>query len=148
MKRKLLIGLAVLVPLVIIGVYAFQYKGMIKIQTAESPEETVTKFYAYISDGGPTSLDEAYKLLSTKHQTISEDRFRSIVLNYPSNFKVTVTDGKIVENIAIVPIEYEIASSFGGSFTGRTEINLDADEKSRDWKIDFTGETYNTGEEG
>ena len=147
MKRKLLTGLVVLIPLVIIGLYASQYKGAIKIETAESPEETVEKFYAYINEGGPSSLDEAYKLLSSKHTTISEDRFRSIVLNYPSNLKVTVTDGNIKEDIAIVPIECEMESSFGGSFTVRTEVNLDIDEKSRSWKIDFTGETYNTGEE-
>ena len=147
MKKKLSISITIVLLLALIGAYAYQYKGTVKIQTAESPEEIVKKFYSYISDGGPTSLAEAYRLLSAKNHKISEDRFKTIVLNYPSDLKVKVIEGNITENIAIVPIEYETASSFGGVFTVKTEINLDIDEKTKSWKIDFTSETYNTGEE-
>ena len=147
MNKKLSIALTSLLLLALIGGYAYQYKGAVKIQTAESPEEIVKKFYSYVSDGGPTSMAEAYRLLSTKNFELSEDRFKAIVLNYPSDLKVKVIEGNITENIAIVPIEYETASSFGGVYTVKTEINLDIDEKTKSWKIDFTGETYNTGEE-
>jgi len=146
MKKKLLLSAAIIVLLAIIGSYAYQYKGTVKIQTAESPEEVVGKFYAYISDGGPTSLAEAYRLLSTKQHEITEDRFKAIVLNYPDDLKVKVIDGNIVENVATVPIEYETSSSFGGVFTIKTEVNLNIDEKTKSWKIDFTNETYNAGE--
>lgn len=147
MKKKLSLGAAAIVLLVIIGSYAYQYKGTLKIQTAESPSEVVKKFYAYIHDGGPTSLAEAYRLLSTKNVEIPEDRFKAIVLNYPKDLKVNVIAGNIVENVATVPIEYETASSFGGVFTVKTEVNLNIDEKTKSWKIDFTNDTYNTGEE-
>ena len=146
MKKKLSISITIVLLLALIGAYAYQYKGTLKIQTAESPEEIVKKFYSYINDGGPTSLAEAYRLLSTKNYEISEDRFKTIVLNYPSDLKVKVIEGNITENMAIVPIEYETASSFGGVYTVKTEINLDIDEKTKSWKIDFTSETYKTGE--
>ncbi len=147
MKKKISLSITIILLLAVIGGYAYQYKGAVKIQTAESPEEIVEKFYSYVSDGGPTSLAEAYRLLSTKHYKVPEERFKAIVLNYPSDLKVNVIDGNIVENVATVPIEYETASAFGGVFTVKTELNLDIDEKTKSWKIDFTGETYNTGEE-
>jgi hypothetical protein len=147
MKKKLSLSITIILLLAVIGGYAYQYKGTVKIQTAESPEEIVEKFYSYVSDGGPTSLAEAYRLLSTKNYKVPEERFKAIVLNYPSDLKVNVIDGNIVENVAIVPIEYETASAFGGVFTVKTEVNLDIDEKTKSWKIDFTGETYDRGEE-
>jgi len=147
MKKKLSLAITVVVLLAIIGSYAYQYKGTVKIQTAESPEEIVKKFYAYINDGGPTSLAEAYRLISTKQHEITEDRFKAIVLNYPNDLKVNVIDGNIVESVATVPIEYETSSSFGGVFTIKTEVNLNIDEKTKSWKIDFTNETYNAREE-
>ena len=147
MKKKLLIGVLLLLPLGIFGgYYLYQHKGTFKIQTSESPEEVVRKFYRYISDGGPTSLGEAFKLVSKKHHEISEDNFNSIVLNYPSDLKVTVSNGKVIEDKAIVPIEYTTASSFGGRYTVKTEINLVIDKKTKSWKIDFTGDTYDREE--
>jgi hypothetical protein len=147
MKKNISLSITIIVLLAVIGGYAYQYKGTVKIQTAESPEEIVEKFYSYVSDGGPTSLAEAYRLLSTKNYKVPEERFKAIVLNYPSDLKVNVIDGNIVENVAVVPIEYETASAFGGVFTVKTEVNLDIDEKTKSWKIDFTGETYDRGEE-
>ena len=147
MTRKLLTGIALFVALIIAGSYAYQYRGTVKIETAETPEEVVTKFYAFINDRGPMSLGEAYKLLSTEFHTVSEDSFKNIVLNYPSDMKVKVSGGKVIDNRAIVPIEYETASAFGGVFTIKTEVNLNIDKKSQSWKIDFTGETYDTGRE-
>ena len=145
MKKKLLIGILVLLPLVILGgYYLYQHKGTYKIQTSEAPEEVVRKFYSYINDGGPTSLGEAFKLVSKKHHNISEDNFNSIVLNYPEDLKVKVVNGKILDDKAIVPIEYTTASSFGGVYTVKTDVNLIVDEKSKSWKIDFAGDTYDS----
>lgn len=143
MKRKVLVGASLfLLTLVIAGVYAYQYRGSFKIKTSESPEEVVLKFYSYVGEGGSSSLSEAYKLISTKHFTLTEDKFKGIVLNYPTNMKVKVVSGKVIKDRAVVTIEYKIASAFGGDFTTTTEINLDLDEKAKSWRIDFTGETY------
>lgn len=146
MKKKLLLGVFVLLSLILLGSYfIYQHKGTYKIQTSESPEEVVKKFYSYISDGGPTSLGEAFRLISTRPQAMSEDSFNSIVLNYPKDLKVKVNSGRLIDNKAIVPIEYTTASAFGGDYTVKTEINLVIDENSKSWKIDFAGDTYDSG---
>lgn len=145
MNKKLLIGILVLLPLVILGgYYLYQHKGTFKIQTSESPQEVVAKFYGYINDGGPTSLGEAYKLVSKKHHNISEDNFNSIVLNYPEDLKMKTINGKMLEDKAIVTIEYSVPSSFGGDYVVETDINLIVDEKTKSWKIDFAGDTYDS----
>lgn len=144
MNRRILVSVLVLSSLAIVGGYAYQYKGSLKIRTAEPPEEVVKKFYSYVSEGGSSSLSEAYKLISTKHFILTEDKFKGIVLNYPSDMKVKVLGGRVIKDRAVVSIEYKMASTFGGDFTTTTEINLDLDEKSKSWKIDFTGETYAT----
>lgn len=142
MNRRVLAGVLFLSALTIIGGYAYQYRGSLKIRTAESPEEVVKKFYSYVGEGGSSSLGEAYKLISTKHFILTEDKFKGIVLNYPSDMEVKVLSGRVIKDRAVVSIEYKMASAFGGDFITTTEIHLDLDEKSKSWKIDFTGETY------
>jgi hypothetical protein len=141
MRKKVLFGLIILIPMLLVGGYAYQYKGSFKIKTAESPDEVVKKFYAYVGEGGSSSLSEAYKLISTKHFTLTEDKFKGVVLNYPDDMKVDIIGSRVENDRAIVAIECKIPSTFGGDFVNKTEINLDLDEKSRSWKIDFTGET-------
>lgn len=110
-------------------------------QPAESPEDVVKKFYAYVQEGGPTTLREAYKLCSSKYYTLSEDRFKDIVSKYSKDMKITVVGSKIVKDRAVVKIECKVPSSFGGDFVQESDVNLDLDEKTNSWKIDFTGET-------
>ena len=142
MKKKALIMTWVLslVTLVLVGVYAYKYSGAIKVNTSESPEEVVKKFYNYIAEGGTTSLSEAYKHISFKRTKLTEDRFKGIVLNYPRDMKVKVLSAKILKDQAFVNIEYKTASAFGGDIIVNTDVCLDLDEKSRSWKIDFTSE--------
>ena len=145
MKRNVLVGSSLfLAALIIGGIYTYQHKGHFKIKTSESPDEVVKKFYSYIGEGGSSSLAEAYKLISTTHFTLTEDKFNGIVLNYPKGMAVKILGSKVLQDRAVVTIEYKIASAFGGDFTATTDINLDLDEKSKSWKIDFTGETYST----
>ncbi len=108
----------------------------------ESPEEVVKKFYAYIKEGGPTTLGEAYRLISTKHYKMDEDIFKSRVSKYPDDLEVKVLGSEIKGDIAVVTIEYRTASSFGGYVTIETRVNLELDRKENRWKIDFTGETH------
>jgi len=147
MKTKSLIGTVLIISIIAIGAVAYQYKGSVKIQTAETPEEVVTKFYAFIGEGGPSSLDEAYRMLSKGENTISEDRFRSIVTNYPTDLRVNVIKGRVLEHQAIVPIEYKTASSFGGDYTIKSDVILNLDVNANSWKIDFTSDTYESGGE-
>ena len=148
MKKKSLIFLLFILPLIAVGVYAYQYKGAVKIQTAESPEEVVKRFYAFIGEGGPSSLDEAYRLLNTGKFAISEDRFKNIVTNYPKDLRVNVIKGKVDEGQAVVPIEYKVASSFGGDYTVKSDVILNLDENAKSWLIDFRGDSYESGGEG
>lgn len=144
-KKKLLAVGTLSVLFIIIGVYAYQYSGSVKIKTSESPEEVVKKFYNYIAEGGSSSLSEAYRQVSSKRFTLSEDKFKGIVLNYPKNMVVKIIGSKVIKDRAVVSIEYKCASAFGGEVCVTTDINLDLDEKSRSWKIDFTGESNPDG---
>ena len=116
-------------------------------QPAEAPEDVVKKFYAYIKEGGPTTLGEAYKLCSTKHYVQPEDRFRDTVSKFSKDMKVNVLGSKIMKDKAVVKIECKVPSVFGGDFVQESDINLDLDEKTNSWKIDFTGETL-TSDQG
>lgn len=144
-KKNLLAAGTLSVLLIIIGVYAYQYSGSVKIKTSESPEEVVKKFYSYIAEGGSSSISEAYRHISSKRFTLTEDKFKGIVLNYPKNMVVKIIGSKVVKDRAVVSIECKTASSFGGDITVTTDINLDLDEKARSWKIDFTGENNPDG---
>lgn len=116
-------------------------------QPAESPEDVVKKFYAYVKEGGPTTLGEAYKLCSTKHYQLPEDKFKDIVSKYSKDMKVNVIDSKITKDKAVVKIECKVPSSFGGDFIQESDVRLDLDEKTNSWRIDFTGETQESGRE-
>lgn len=142
MGKKNLLAVGILtVIFIIIGVYAYQYSGSVKIKTSESPEEVVKKFYSYIAEGGSSSISEAYRQVSSKRFTLTEDKFKGIVLNYPKNMVVKIIGSKVVKDRAVVTIEYKCTSAFGGEVCVTTDVNLDLDEKSKSWKIDFTGES-------
>lgn len=110
-------------------------------QPAEGPEEVVKKFYAYVKEGGPTTLGEAYKLCSTKRYKLHKDIFRDIVSKYSKDMKVNVINSQIMKDRAVVKIECRVPSGFGGDYVQESDVNLDLDEKTNTWKIDFTGET-------
>lgn len=144
MKKKITINVLVLLVLGVVAGFGYYYKGVFKVGTAEPPEDVVKKFYSYIHEGGSSSLSAAYKLISTKHYTLTEDKFKGIVLNYPGSMEVKVIGHRVIKDSAVVSIEYKIPSAFGGDFTAVTEVNLDLDDKTNNWKIDFTAETAST----
>ncbi|HBO83829.1 MAG: hypothetical protein A2073_02650 [Deltaproteobacteria bacterium GWC2_42_11] len=108
----------------------------------EKPEEVVKKFYSYVAEGGPTTLREAYKLISTKHYKMNEEQFKGVVSNYSKDMKVNIISSDIKKDLAVVTIEYSMPSALGGSFTAQSDMHLELDAASKSWKIDFTGETY------
>lgn len=110
----------------------------------EKPEEVVKKFYSYVLEGGATTLHEAYKLTSSKHYKLNEEQFKGVVANYSKDMKVNILNSDIKKDMAVVTIEYAIPSAFGGDFVSRSEIHLDLDKATNTWKIDFTGETYDS----
>ncbi|MBI3397691.1 MAG: hypothetical protein HY026_00375 [Deltaproteobacteria bacterium] len=116
-------------------------------QPAESPEDVVKKFYAYIKEGGPTTLGEAYKLCSSKYYKLPDDRFKDIASKYSKDMQVNIKDSKIMKDKAVVKIECKVPSAFGGDFVQESDVNLDLDEKTNSWKIDFTGETIDNSKE-
>lgn len=144
-KKSVLVLALSLFFIVIIGTFAYQYRASVKIKTSETPEEVVKKFYSYIAEGGSSSISEAYKHISSKHVTLTEDKFKGIVLNYPKEMTVKIISSKVLKDRAVVTIEYKCTSAFGGDICVKTDINLDLDEISRSWKIDFTGENNPDG---
>lgn len=114
-----------------------------KVRPAEGPEEVVEKFYAYIQEGGSTTLSEAFRLVDEKLCNLSEAQFKDTVTKYPKDMDVKILGSTIDDekDIATVSVECSIPSSFGGSVTTRSDLNLKLDKEQNRWKIDFTGET-------
>jgi len=115
-----------------------------EVRPAEAPEEVVKKFYAYIKEGGPTTLNEAYRMCDLRPGTLEEGRFKDTVSKYPKDLEVKVLGTAIDDkkNLAVVTIECKTASSFGGYMTTTTDLNLTLDKEDKAWKIDFMGDTY------
>lgn len=114
------------------------------VKPAESPEEVVRKFYAYVKEGGTTTLGEAYRLIDAKGGRVDEDSFKKTVSSYPKDMDVKVVgsaiDGK--SDRAVVTIEYRTESAFGGYMVSKTDVNLKLDREAKAWRIDYAGETY------
>ncbi|HHL39718.1 MAG TPA: hypothetical protein ENJ37_04370 [Deltaproteobacteria bacterium] len=113
----------------------------------ETPEQVVERFYAYVAEGGGTTLGEAYRLVSSKHYKLDEEIFKNLVSRYPKNMGVRVVSSDVKDVTAVVTIEYDLESSFGGTFTTQTDVYLELDEEENAWKIDFTGESTDEGPE-
>jgi hypothetical protein len=111
----------------------------------EKPETVVNRFYEHLSEagirGGNISIKEAYKLVSPL-AGLHQQRFAGIVKKYPPGFlaKVVKSTVDVDERIAMVTIEYRMASMFGNGYMVSTDIPLVVDEENKTWKIDFTGE--------
>lgn len=114
-----------------------------KVRPAEGPEEVVKKFYSYVMEGGSTTLSEAFRMVDEKLCNLSEEQFKDTVTKYPQDMEIKVVGSTIDDDkeIATVSVECSIPSSFGGSVTTRSDLNLKLDKEQKRWKIDFTGET-------
>jgi hypothetical protein len=114
----------------------------------EPPEEVVKRFYFLLSQKGKAPASEARKLISTKYETIEEDKFIRWVDQYDSETKIKILESSISNKrdskgdvIAKVTVEYSIPSMFDSPFISKSVTHLILDEKEKRWKIDFTAET-------
>ncbi len=125
------------------------------LQEAPPHEETavvvVEKFFEYISEakirGGSLLINEAYMLTSGDRSRTDRARFMGIVNRYPPGFKAEIVESTVRDRHAIVTIEYQMPSSFGGSYAIRTSVHLNVDEVSNTWKLDFRGDSDNQDRE-
>lgn len=124
-------------------------------QDGPPPEEpavaVVEKFYEYVSEakirGGSLLINEAYKLTSGAQSRTDRALFLGIINRYPSGFKVDVVENRVQERHAVVTIEYQMPSSFGGVYAVRTDVHLNVDEETNTWKLDFRGDTDDQDQE-
>lgn len=114
-----------------------------------TPQETVTQFFRLLADGGRLSSQEALKMVSTKYGEINQENFRKWTENFgASRSKIKIVNTTLPQTpdkkgnwIAVVKLEVNAPSMFGDSFTSTSQINLILDEKEKEWKIDFLGDT-------
>ena len=118
------------------------FVGCEKEPPAEPPEAVVKSFYRNIAEGGPTALDEAYKLIH-EGSRVSKSRFVQVVKKYPEGFYFNVIGSETNGEKALVDIEYRMSSLFGGEYKIKNGVALLLDEKTNTWKVDFTGESHN-----
>ncbi len=135
-----------LFSLLIIAVFVIGCSSAKQPSPEETPEKVVERFFKLLSEGGPSSLAEARKMISDKYYMPSESSFKKWVENYPSSTEIKNLRSAIIKNkrdevVAQVTLDYTIPSQFGGTLTAKSTMNLILDNKSNTWKIDFTGET-------
>lgn len=112
----------------------------------ETPEAVTKRFYELISaaklEGGTTPASEAYKLIDSKTSNLNVNQFLEIIKNYPPKFTVSVGKTDIKGTQALVEISYKMPSSFGDEYTVQEVLPLNIDPVTKNWKIDFTGDSY------
>ncbi len=143
--KALFVGLFAALVMVAVGFAAISISYQERPPPEESAASVVAKFYEYISEakirGGTMLINEAYKMTSGAQSRTAQAKFLEVVNRYPSGFKVDVVESKVQERHAVVLIEYQLASSFGGFITMRDPVHLNVDEESNTWKVDFRGDT-------
>jgi hypothetical protein len=123
-------------------------KGSASKKPATPPDQVVTKFFELLSDGGKLTNLEALKMVSAKYTEVTPDNFRRWTENYTkeTSFKIKEIITPKEPNskgdmVVIVKLEVQSPSTFGGTFSTTSQMNLILDEKSNEWKIDFMAET-------
>ncbi len=143
--KAILVGLFAALVMVAVGFAAISIRYQERPLPEESAAKVVEKFYEYISEakirGGTMLINEAYKMTSGARSRTAQAKFLEVINRYPSGFKVEVVESKVKERHAVVLIEYQLASSFGGSITMRDPVHLNVDDESNTWKVDFRGDT-------
>jgi len=112
------------------------------------PGQVVTKFFALLAENGKLTNREALTMISNSHQEINQDSFRRWTESFSSDTKIKVVKTILPEKpndrgemVAVVLLEAETPSSFGGTFTTTSRMHLILDEKANEWKIDYLGDT-------
>jgi hypothetical protein len=123
-------------------------KGSNSQKPTTPPDQAVTKFFGLISEGGKLTNLEALKMVSTKYTDVNPDNFRRWTENYTKETSFKIKETIIAKEpnskgdmLAMVKMEVQTPSTFGGTFSTTSQINLILDEKTNEWKIDFLAET-------
>lgn len=118
----------------------------LKSEPDEDPQTVARRFYDLITaskvEGGPAPATEAFKLIDSRSANLNVHQFLEIIKGYPSDFKVRIGKAEVRSTQALVPISFDMPSSFGGSYEVRQTIALNLDRQTQVWKIDFAGDTY------
>jgi len=123
-------------------------KGASSKKPATPPDQVVTKFFELLSEGGKLTNLEALKMVSGKYTDVNPDNFRRWTDNYTKETSFKTKEVIIQKEpnskgdmVAMVKMEVQSPSTFGGTFTTTSQMNLILDEKTNEWKIDFLAET-------
>ena len=143
--KTLFVGLFTALSLVGASFAAINFGYQEKSLPEETAVSVVEKFYEYVSEakirGGSLLINEAYKLTSGAQSRTDRALFLGIINRYPPGFKVEIVESGVRDRHAIVTIEYQMPSSFGGIYAVRTDVHLNVDEETNTWKLDFRGDT-------
>lgn len=123
-------------------------KGSSSPKPATPPDQVVTKFFQLLSEGGKLTNLEALKMVSTKYSEVSPDNFRKWTESYTKEISFKAKETIIPKEpnskgdmVATVKLEVLSPSTFGGTYSTTSQINLILDEKTNEWKIDFMADT-------
>jgi len=112
------------------------------------PGQVVLKFFDLLAAGGKLSNREALTMLSNARQEINQDSFRRWTESFSPDTKIKIVKTILPkkpndrgEIVAVVLLESEIPSSFGGTFTTTSRMHLILDEEANEWRIDYMGDT-------
>ncbi len=145
LMKALFVSLFAALLIVGASVAAINFGNQEKPLPEQSAPSVVENFYEYISEarirGGSLLITEAYKLTSGDGSRTDRALFLGIINRYPPGFKAEIIESKVRGRHAIVTIEYQMPSSFGGIYTMRNPVHLNVDEDSNSWTIDFRGDT-------
>jgi hypothetical protein len=92
-------------------------------------------------------------MVSNARQAVDPDAFRRWTQSFSSDTKVKVVKTILPEKpndrgemVAVVMLESETPSTFGGTFTTSSRMHLILDADANEWKIDFLGDTIDESE--
>jgi hypothetical protein len=139
--------MAALTTLLLVGVgfAAITFGPLDEALPEERPAAVVETFYEYISEakirGGSLLINEAYNLTTGAQTQTDRALFLGIINQYPSGFRADIVHSRILDRHAIVGIEYQMPSSFGGTYSVQANVYLTVDDETQTWKLDFRGDT-------
>lgn len=123
-------------------------RGADSKKPATPPDQVVTKFFQLLSEEGKLTNMEALKMVSSKYSEVSPDNFRKWTESYTREMSFKVKETIIPKEpnskgdmVATVKLEVQSPSTFGGTFSTTSQMNLILDEKTNEWKIDFIADT-------
>ncbi len=112
------------------------------------PDKVVMRFFELLAQGGKLTTKEALRMVSFKYSALDDNLFRRWTQQFNGDSKIKIVKTTLPKEpnkrgdlIAVVKLEVQTPSSFGGSFSTFSTINLILDDEAHEWKIDFLATT-------